>query len=62
MSKTNIFSYDINLCFSDDKDVLYHVYTLSVLYEKNYYEIICHTKTIIVMKLCTCKEKKTSLA
>ena len=31
-----------------DKDVLYHVYILSVLYENNY-KIICHTKTIIVL-------------
>jgi len=31
-----------------DKNVLYHVYILSVLYEKNY-KIICHTKTIILL-------------
>jgi len=31
-----------------DKDVLYHVYILSVLYENNY-KIICLTKTIIVL-------------
>jgi len=31
-----------------DKDVLYHVYILSVLYENNY-KIICHTKTTIVL-------------
>jgi len=31
-----------------DKDVLYHVYILIVLYENNY-KIICHSKTIIVL-------------
>jgi len=31
-----------------DKDVLYHVYILSVLYENNY-KIICLTKTTIVL-------------
>jgi len=31
-----------------DKDVLYHVYILSVLYE-NDYKIICLTKTTIVL-------------
>ena len=34
--------------FTIDKDVLYHVYILSVLYE-NIYKIICHTKTTIVL-------------
>jgi len=31
-----------------DKDVLYHVYILSILNENNY-EIICLTKTTIVL-------------
>jgi len=31
-----------------DKNVLYHVYILSVLYENNY-KIICHTKTTVVL-------------
>ena len=31
-----------------DKDVIYHVYILIVLYENNY-KAICHTKTTIVL-------------
>jgi len=31
-----------------DKDVIYHVYILSVLYENNY-KIICRTKITIVL-------------
>ena len=45
----------VNLCFAlilfiltIDKDVLYHVYILSVLYENNY-KIFCLTKTTIVL-------------
>ena len=32
-----------------DKNVLYHVYILSILYENNY-KIICLTKTTIVLR------------
>jgi len=53
MSKTNVFSIIliyalISSTLTIDKNVLYHVYILSVLYEKNY-EIIYHIKTIIVL-------------
>jgi len=53
MSKTNVFTviliYALILSIlTIDKDVLYHVYILSVSYENNY-EIICHIKTTIVL-------------
>jgi len=57
MSKANVFAviliYALILStFMIDKDVLYYVYILIVLYENNY-KIICHTKTTIVLwKTC----------
>ena len=53
MSKANIFVviliYALILSIlTIDKNVLYHVYILSVLSESNY-KIICHIKTTIVL-------------
>ena len=53
MSITNVFVviliYALILSIiTIDKDVLYHVYILIVLYENNY-KIICHTKTTIML-------------
>ena len=53
MSKANVFVviliYALILSIlTIDKDVLYHVYILIVLYENNY-KAICHTKTTIVL-------------
>jgi len=50
MSKANVFPsiliYALTSTLIIDKDVLYHVYILSVLYENNH-KIICHTKSMI---------------
>jgi len=54
MSKANVFAviliYALILStLTIDKDVPYHEYILTVLYENNY-QIICHTKTIVLWK------------